>query len=470
METIYSKNDFIEKENQEALNEINGTNKLCVKFDISCKEINGAWGIWFSYDDDEFLVNPLDLVNSIFEDNTYYILEKRTNPENLVYHVGIRMEGFCYTWRIFNPNEPKVTCMTFSLHDYIDSIRMCVDSLCNVWENGADTAYTDSLDFKLEGIKMCKKQMEVKGVTPGYYRLMTKDIKSEIFTFHPVKDKFVEEYTIGIGDRKYDTFLTHWDNDYEQIRHQLEMLAYTQKAEIDLSFDMSESILKIERRSVLDQMMKDGDGTGFKYKEYALVEIFPNEFTRMPIIKGYCDYKETVKTFYEGLLRLAMAHSEAGYLQDHEPPRMVAYNKFKSPIIENIIIGNLRDDSIAETRQCNIKTILTIDPDVDQVFIDQEGCSYSFDSDGLLDDDDICDRESKPICMKEMYEWQSEIVPIVIASETGQPYSKDWKDYHKRGLKLAHELRNRLSPNIDLWYVAPFEDKSGFIDHPILVL
>lgn len=165
-----------------------------------------------------------------------------------------------------------------------------------------------------------------------------------------------------------------------------------------------------------------------------------------------------------------MAHSEAGYPQDHEPPRMVAYNKFKSPIIENVIAGNLRDDSIAETRQCNIKTILTINPDVDQVFIDQEGCSYSLDSDGLLDDDDVCDREGKPICMKGMYEWQSEIVPIVIASETGQPYSKDWRDYHERGLKLAHELRNRLSPDIDLWYVAPFEDKSGIIDHPILIL
>lgn len=63
METIYSKNDFIEKESQEALNEINGTNKLCMKFDISCKDINGAWGIWFHLDDDEFLVNPLDLVN-----------------------------------------------------------------------------------------------------------------------------------------------------------------------------------------------------------------------------------------------------------------------------------------------------------------------------------------------------------------------------------------------------------------------
>lgn len=72
--------------------------------------------------------------------------------------------------------------------------------------------------------------------------------------------------------------------------------------------------------------------------------------------------------------------------------------------------------------------------------------------------------------MKEMYEWQQEIEPIVIASATGQPYSKDWRSYHERGLKLAHELRKRLSPEIDLWYDAPYEDKSGIINHPMLIL
>lgn len=470
METVYSKNDFIEKENREAFNEIAGTNKLCVKFDISCKEVNGVWGIWFNLGEEELLVNPLDLVNSIYKDDTYYLLEKRTSAESVVFHVGIRMSSFCYMWHIFNPEEPNVTCMSYSLQDYIDSIKSSVDSLREVWEKGISVAYTYSLDCKLEGIRMCCKQMDVKGVMPGYYRLMTKDIRSESFTFHPVKDRFTEKYTIGIGDRKYDTFLTHWDNDYEQIRHQFEMLAFTQKAEIEMSFDMSESILKIERRNILDKMITEGEGTSFKYKEYALVEIIPNEFAQMPIIKGYCDYKETIMTFYEGLLRLAMAHTEEGYVQDHEPPRMVAYNKFKSPIIEHLITGNYRDESYFETMQQNVKTILTIDPDVDQVLVDQNGCSYSFDSDGLLDDDDICDREGKPICLMAMRDWQLEIEPIVIASETGQPYSKDWKDFHERGLKHAHELRKRLPPEIDLWYVAPFEDKSGFIDHPMLIL
>ena len=74
------------------------------------------------------------------------------------------------------------------------------------------------------------------------------------------------------------------------------------------------------------------------------------------------------------------------------------------------------------------------------------------------------------IYRSKMYKQQQEIEPIVITSATGQPYRKDWKDYHERGLKFAHELRKRLSTDIDLWYVAPYEDKSGIIDHPILIL
>lgn len=39
-----------------------------------------------------------------------------------------------------------------------------------------------------------------------------------------------------------------------------------------------------------------------------------------------------------------------------------------------------------------IKSILTIDPDYDQVLIDQDGCSYSFYKDGLLEEY-ICDKD-----------------------------------------------------------------------------
>ena len=60
--------------------------------------------------------------------------------------------------------------------------------------------------------------------------------------------------------------------------------------------------------------------------------------------------------------------------------------------------------------------------------------------------------------------------PIIIKSETGESYEKDWQDYHRRGLELAKQLREMLSPDFDLWYQAPYEDKSGIIPKPILII
>ena len=68
-----------------------------------------------------------------------------------------------------------------------------------------------------------------------------------------------------------------------------------------------------------------------------------------------------------------------------------------------------------------------------------------------------------------MIEWAREVSPIVVSAGVGEPYEKDWADYHKRGLELAHRLRNILSDDFDLWYSAPFEDKSGTIPKPILI-
>ena len=46
----------------------------------------------------------------------------------------------------------------------------------------------------------------------------------------------------------------------------------------------------------------------------------------------------------------------------------------------------------------------------------------------------------------------------------------DWEQYHNQGVRLAQELRKVLSEDFDLWYKAPFEDKTGTIKHPFLVL
>ena len=57
-----------------------------------------------------------------------------------------------------------------------------------------------------------------------------------------------------------------------------------------------------------------------------------------------------------------------------------------------------------------------------------------------------------------------------MAAGLGKDYSKDWVDYHQRGITLAQKLRAELPPSYDLWYTKPYEDKSDFTERPFLII
>ena len=282
------------------------------------------------------------------------------------------------------------------------------------------------------------------------------------------KECYNEHYTIGIGNRIYTTWLTHWDNSFDRIRYQFESFVHNCEAKIELFFDTSETVLIIKHISVLDQIDGSEGGYFFKYRDYALVEIHPNEFVHGPILKGYCDLKQTIKTFYEGLLTLALNHPiDSDDPDDSDVPcQLEAYNMFKSPIIERYISDIKEDSQKAELRQIHVKRILIVIPDYDEVIIDSEGVNV--DSEGGYFDE-LYDKENNPIRMPELVGWQKEIFNVVVDGAVGREVSFDWDDYHKRGLELARKLRTRLSSDFDLWYIAPVEDKSGLIAKPILI-
>ena len=118
------------------------------------------------------------------------------------------------------------------------------------------------------------------------------------------------------------------------------------------------------------------------------------------------------------------------------------------------------------------KRIIVICPDYDEwgYSPSEDIPPFSIAPDGRIDSESIYDKDGNPIVMPELYEWQKEIEPIIIASETGEPYEKDWADYHRRGLEIAYKFRAVLSSDFDLWYKAPFEDKSGMISGKIHIL
>ena len=467
MDVLYEKNDVRDAWNQKVLNKIAEAEKSCTPFPVSCQKREGVWGIWLESGDEFLLVNPIELVSSVFADDVYYLLEYYNKefdgqkPKGHFY-VDIRCENHAYHWRLSHTILSSSGTRSFTIEEYLDKTKKAIDELYQAWSKNEPVAYNDKSDVKLEALELCKRQMEIRAAMPSNHVLMNDTVQEEVFQFHPVEDEWNEDYFIGIGDRGYQTVLTNWDNDLECIRHQLETFVYERESKLKLTFDMSDTVVIIKKRSVLDHIEKVGEGYGYKYKDYVQVEIHPNEFVNKPILKGYCDEKETIRTMYEGLLCHAMRKPLETPEDSDESTRMVAYNKIKSPLIEAFLRGERSSDDSYSIRQVHVKHILTIDPDVLQLLYDEEGVTWE-------ELDNAYDKNGKPIKVEGLLDWQKEIEPIVIASQTGNTYEKDWADYHRRGLDLAKQLRERLSTDFDLWYDYPFEDNSGTLKKKHLV-
>ena len=75
MDVLYEKNDVRDAWNQKVLNKIAEAEKSCTPFPVSCQQREGVWGIWLESGDEFLLVNPIELVSSVFADDVYYLLE-----------------------------------------------------------------------------------------------------------------------------------------------------------------------------------------------------------------------------------------------------------------------------------------------------------------------------------------------------------------------------------------------------------
>lgn len=332
--TLYAKGSVMEDTNKRVINEIMAAEKDCSPFLIECGEMNGWWGIWLNVDDERLLVNPYELTSSVYKDDRYYLFDKPKDEVKAAeyagsFYVDIRKDNHVFEWRIGHASLPDTGRRLFTFEEYLSKTIKALTELRDVWKGGNQIAYT-SFDAELDAVEMCLKQLKVKHTLPSHYKLMTKNVREEEFQFIPLQ---ADKYLIGIGNRTFETFLTDWDNNYERIRHQLECLAFGEEASVHLCFDSSDTVLKLREYSVLDDMKKVGEGVSFKYKDYMIVEIEPNDFVHRSMLKGYCDIEKTARTFYEGLLLMALKIHEV-------PSKLVLYNKYKSPIIEAYLRKN----------------------------------------------------------------------------------------------------------------------------------
>lgn len=87
----------------------------------------------------------------------------------------------------------------------------------------------------------------------------------------------------------------------------------------------------------------------------------------MPVIVGYCDPIDTIRTFYIGMLLLALERSDND---------LKIYNMVKSPIIEDFLSNRKFDNTHCRKRQQPIQQIIKIYPKNDKEFICNENNEY----------------------------------------------------------------------------------------------
>ncbi|MBO4804188.1 MAG: hypothetical protein J5503_06540, partial [Muribaculaceae bacterium] len=251
------------------------------------------------------------MFNTIYDEKDYdgfeydFLTSYPYDPDDTI-TVEVHKDNYCYSWRLLYDKNESAISLNFSFQEYINKIKRCFEELHAGWLSGKTLIY-DKYDLSLDAIKVALEQLNAVATLPSCYPLHLNPSAFEeefIFKFNG----HIENYSIGIGNRVYSTWLTHWDNSFDKIHHQFESLFYDDEANIELSFDLSNTVIKIKKERIKWIQYEDGKPIQHDLRHMS-VEIIPNDFVNMPIIKGFCNRKQTIKILYEGFMRFALRHS-----------------------------------------------------------------------------------------------------------------------------------------------------------------
>ncbi|MBQ3636377.1 MAG: hypothetical protein II951_12300 [Bacteroidales bacterium] len=102
-------------------------------------------------------------------------------------------------------------------------------------------------------------------------------------------------------------------------------------------------------------------GTGRDSREVANVCVMPNEFSKYPIVSGWCDPRQLIRALYIGLLGICVRETDwferSGEGGKWEDFRLATYNKLQSNIIERFITAGKDDDFNSEPRQRFVRSV-----------------------------------------------------------------------------------------------------------------
>ena len=191
-ETIWQSSSSLDESNNRLLSEIKAAEEDCSPLMVACEEVNGCWGIWLEVNGVKLLVNPMDLVSSIYKDDRYYLFDTPKEEVGVESHAGrfyveIRLSNHVFEWQLSNALLVQKGRRTFTFEEYLSKITQAITKLHQVWTEGCPVAYMP-LDAEIEGVEMCLKQLKISATLPTHYTRMTKDVEVETFEFLPCDD------------------------------------------------------------------------------------------------------------------------------------------------------------------------------------------------------------------------------------------------------------------------------------------
>ena len=282
----------------------------------------------------------------------------------------------------------------------------------------------------------------------------TKNVKSEykcsVETFM-MDDKYVgpdKNFIIQIGERSFKGVIRpYMENDANRIRNSLEGFCYTGKAMIQI-FDKQGQYTKIQLAT-------------FPYpsknrRKVTEVTILPSWDSRgnEEVVVGYCDTVAVLKELYTFFLKISSWWHFQGV--DVKRGDLRRYNEVKSPIIETFIMKG-KVSGVPPIRS-HIKHKIVIIPDYDTLWDDENGFSYSIDTDNVIEILNKKGEVEKSVVVPGFYEWRQryeETTDFITYNPTF-----DYQQWHEEGLRLTQELRNQLPDCYDVWYRYIDEDRT----------
>ena len=300
------------------------------KFEFKITTGQDLPAIWFMPKEKEVCIFPLELYAILWECDKELRISHGIKARFKIFReevFGIYFDDSCGAYQIEHNRDA-----------FINSAMKALKDLCDyVIKNGV--CYYRN--FTVETAEALLLGIDNLSIPRNYSQIFFKEIRIDNFSF-----EFLEPYScdtayeIKISNRSYISYLSDWTTDFNQLRNEIEsfVLSARSEKEIHLYFEDSPTILRLETRNLFP--------VNIVYPETVRLTIMPNEFSKNPIVFGWCQPRQIIRAIYLGLLELFTTDTDwfnDGFNGTWDDFRLRAYNQLQSCIIENYI--NEQDNS-----------------------------------------------------------------------------------------------------------------------------